>query len=178
MYTVHELKSWHAKWRKSENENFLWAESITSYSWEACGKRIVFSLFASPSPLPQHSTTPSSTTLYTDSVTVDSTAPTIVPLHNTAHMTRVGVFQCTYSDTAQSQVDHPDTFANRKTTALKLHNKTTNKWNLQRHWPTPIHSKSKKVCGFHFSVLKNLRKKCVNHDDKFRDKSAYINQKS
>ena len=80
-----------------------------------------------PPPLPQHSTTPSSTTLYTDSVTVDSTAPTIVPLHNTAHMTRVGVFRCTYSDTAQSQVDYPDTFANWKTTALKLQNKTTNK---------------------------------------------------
>jgi len=30
----------------------------------------------------------------------------------------------------------------------------------------PIHSKSKKVCGFYFSVSKNLRKKCVNRDDK------------
>ena len=29
-----------------------------------------------------------------------------------------------------------------------------------------IHSKSKKVCGFYFSVSKNLRKKCVNRDDK------------
>ena len=38
-----------------------------------------------------------------------------------------------------------------------------------------IHSKSEKVCGFYFSISKNLRKKCVNRDN---DKSAYINQKS
>ena len=38
-----------------------------------------------------------------------------------------------------------------------------------------IHSKSEKVCGFYFSISKNLRKKCVNRDN---DKSANINQKS
>ena len=30
----------------------------------------------------------------------------------------------------------------------------------------PIHTKSKNVCGFCFSVQKNLRKKCVNSHDK------------
>ena len=32
--------------------------------------------------------------------------------------------------------------------------------------PMGIHSKSVKVCGVHFSVSKNLRKKCVNSDVK------------
>ena len=31
---------------------------------------------------------------------------------------------------------------------------------------TIIHPKSKNVCGLHFSVQKNLRKKCVNSHDK------------
>ena len=35
-----------------------------------------------------------------------------------------------------------------------------------------IHSKSEKVCGVCFSVTKKLRKKCVNLDIKFCDKSA------
>ena len=38
-----------------------------------------------------------------------------------------------------------------------------------------IHSKSKKVCGFHFSVSKNLRKKCVNRDDKI-SRQKCVNQ--
>ena len=29
-----------------------------------------------------------------------------------------------------------------------------------------IHPKSKNICGFHFSVQNNLRKKCVNSHDK------------
>ena len=36
--------------------------------------------------------------------------------------------------------------------------------NFKPHWP--IHPKSKNVCGFCFSVQKNLRKKCVNSHDK------------
>ena len=35
-----------------------------------------------------------------------------------------------------------------------------------------IHSKSAKICWFCFSVSKNLRKKCVNSDNKFCDTSA------
>ena len=38
-----------------------------------------------------------------------------------------------------------------------------------------IHSKSKKVYGFHLSVSKNLRKKCVNHDDKI-SRQKCVNQ--
>ena len=38
-----------------------------------------------------------------------------------------------------------------------------------------IHSKRAKICGFHFSVSKNLRKKCVNRDDKI-SRQKCINQ--
>ena len=39
----------------------------------------------------------------------------------------------------------------------------------ERDWATKlnhIHSKSTKICGFFFSASKNLRKKCVNRDNK------------
>ena len=38
-----------------------------------------------------------------------------------------------------------------------------------------IHSKSKKVCGFHFSVSKNLRIKCVNSNNKI-SRQKCVNQ--
>ena len=38
-----------------------------------------------------------------------------------------------------------------------------------------IHSKSEKVCGFYFSVSKNLRKKCVNRCDKI-SRQMCVNQ--
>ena len=54
-------------------------------------------------------------------------------------------------------------------------NYCVDKRQIDQSYRMSIHSKSEKVCGFYFSISKNLRKKCVNRDD---DKSAYINQKS
>ena len=75
---------------------------------------------------------------------------------------------------------------------LNLKHKTYRNWNWNdgllrdtlawawgtRHWePFVIHSKSEKVCGFYFSVSKNLREKCINSDGKI-SRQKCVNHKN
>ena len=55
--------------------------------------------------------------------------------------------------------------------------KNENETNKSILWLYSIHSKSEHVCGFYFSVSKNLRKKCVNSDGKI-SRQKCVNHKT